>query len=119
MRPRLRMVVLVAAATLATPATPTAEGTGGDAGGGATRADLRTVTGRIATVDAPGRKVTIETADGTVVLEFDRNTNVYLDGRLGTVRDLAAGAPVRASFGAERLAYWIEVQPRGDEVPGG
>src|SRR3972149_4508218 len=119
MRPRLRMVVLVAAATLATPATPAAEGTGGDAGGGATRADLRTVTGRIATVDAPGRKVTIETADGTVVLQFDRNTNVYLDGRLGTVRDLAAGAPGRASFGAERRAYWVEIGPMPAEAPGG
>jgi hypothetical protein len=119
MRLRLRVVVLLAAAAaVATAATGFARGAGGDADGAAAPVALRTISGRISAVDAPGRRVTVVTAtDGTVVLEFDRNTNVYLEERLGTVRDLVAGARVRASFGTARRAYWIEIRAPRNEAP--
>jgi hypothetical protein len=47
-----------------------------------------------------------------VTLEVDRNTTVFLENRLGSVHDLVVGTPVRASFGGDRRAVWVEVRSR-------
>ncbi len=102
--------------TKADPATASAAGDGGAADAGVPGLQLRTVSGRIAGIDRAALKLTIrpgteagaeDAAD--VTLDLDRNTAVFLADRLGTIGDLRAGAPVRASYGQERRAFWVEV----------
>jgi len=95
-------------------------GTGADGGdrgdGGADagpRPELRTVSGTVSSVDAAALRVTVEASGGTVVIGLDRNTSVYLESRLGTVRDVAVGASVRAEYGPDGRTAWIEVRPQG------
>ena len=81
-----------------------------DAGPGAgPRTQLSTVSGTVATVAYADRRVTVATEQGTSTLTFDRNTAIYLPQHMGTPRDLAPGQPVRAAFGADGRAYWIEI----------
>ena len=71
---------------------------------------FRSVSGTVRAVSAEDRKVTIDGPEGAVTLDFDRNTSVWLETRLGTVRDLVVGAQVRAQYGRDRRAAWIEVR---------
>lgn len=103
----------LAAAALAAPAAPDP---GGTARGGAAGFQFRV--GRVAGVDWGGRRVTLEGAAGPADFGFDRNTVVYLPGRLGTLRDLVAGVHVRASVGKEGVAHFVQVQlPPKDPGP--
>ncbi len=84
-----------------------------EADGGDHRVDVRTVSGKVTSVAWLEHKLTIEAADGSVTLEVDRNTSVFLDDRLGSLRDLEVGSPVRASFGSDERAVWVEVRSSG------
>jgi hypothetical protein len=76
------------------------------------RPDLRTVSGEISALQWQERRFTVDGADGPVTLRVDRNTLVFLDERIGSVRDLAVGTLVRANIGGnDNLASWIEVRP--------
>jgi hypothetical protein len=77
------------------------------------RPAIRTVAGRITEVALAQARVTLELEDGPLVLSVDRNTMVYRDSRFGTLRDLAAGLPARASVGPSGVAHWIELRPKG------
>jgi hypothetical protein len=79
---------------------------------GGARGDVRTIVGKVSAVSTKDRKVTVDTGDGPVALEVDRNTVVYLDNRLGSLRDVVVGVPVRASHGPRQQAFWIEVRSR-------
>jgi hypothetical protein len=94
--------------------------------GGSRSADVQTVAGTIAAVAWSDGRFTVTAADGPVTLRVDRNTTVYLESRLGTIRDLVVGLPVRASYGPGQRAAWVEVRakgvmptPRGDAPDGG
>ena len=67
--------------------------------------------GRVAAVDWGDRRLTIVGPGGRLDLGFDRNTVVYLPGRLGTMRDVTPGVEARASVGPDGVAAWIEVRP--------
>ncbi len=118
MSPALRVsaALLAAFASLAR-----AEAPDGGTDGGRARSDLRTISGTVAAVDAAARTLTVQGPDGLAALELDRNTVVFLDSHLGTVRDLWVGAPVRASYGGDRRAFWVELRARSDggSAPGG
>lgn len=73
----------------------------------------RTIAGKLTEVAPSGKQIVVEAADGAVRLTLDRNTMVFLEARLGTVRDLAPGTPVRASVGVAGTAFWIELRPKG------
>ena len=75
--------------------------------------DLHTVSGTITQVAPAERAITVGAREGPVTLTYDRTTSVYGDGRLGSIRDLVVGTAVRAQFGPEQRAYWIEVIPAG------
>jgi len=100
---------------LALAAALSAEPDAGPAAG--PRTELSTISGTIAQVAYAERRFTVATEQGTSTLEFDRNTAVYLPRRMGTLRDLAPGQPVRAGFGAGGRAYWIEIRSGDDAVP--
>jgi hypothetical protein len=88
--------------------------------GGAPSADIRTVSGKVSALEWKDGKVTVQASDGPVTVAVDRNTTVYLENRLGSLRDVAVGLPVRVSFGPEHRAFWLEVRPRGVMTsPGG
>jgi hypothetical protein len=76
--------------------------------GGPPEIEIRS--GRVAAVDWGDRRVTLVGPGGRIDLGFDRNTVVYLPGRLGTMRDVTPGAEARASVGADGVAAWIEVR---------
>lgn len=102
---------LLAAAGLVLATLGAALATEGDAG--ESRADAqRTVSGTISAVVGPEAKLAIDAADGPVTLRIDRNTAVFLEDRLGSARDLVVGANVRASYGGDGRAAWVEVRPR-------
>jgi hypothetical protein len=81
--------------------------------GGAPSADIRTVSGKVSALEWKDGKITVQASDGPVSVVVDRNTTVYLENRLGSLRDVAVGLPVRVSFGPEHRAFWLEVRPRG------
>jgi hypothetical protein len=106
-------VLALALAALAVAAPPPADA---PPSAPAERLRIRTVTGRVAEVSlAPGR-LSIDGAEGPIALVLDRNTVVYLEARLGTIRDLAPGQPIRAAAGSQGQAYWVEVL-RPEAVP--
>jgi hypothetical protein len=69
-------------------------------------------------IDWQAQKLTVEAAGRPVTMTFDRNTQVYLPWRLGTLRDLAPGVEVRVAQSPEGLAFWVEVV-RGAAGPDG
>jgi hypothetical protein len=75
------------------------------------------VAGTVREVDRAHQRVTIDTGAGAVTLSIDRNTLVYGPGGLGTVLDLAPGAPVRAGRNADMVAYWLTVRPPAARPP--
>jgi hypothetical protein len=78
------------------------------------RPDVRTVAGEIGSVEWSEHRFTLEAADGPLAVHVDRNTLVFLESQLGTVRDLYTGLPVRVGLeGAQNLATWVEVRPPG------
>ncbi len=89
----------------------------GDAG--EHRVAAHTVTGKISAIAWSRHKFTIDVANGLVTLEVDRNTAVFLDDRLGSLGDLVVGTPVRASFGSDQRAVWVEARSHGAGAPGG
>lgn len=72
---------------------------------------LEVRSGRVAAVDWGDRRVTLLGAGGRLELGFDRNTVVFLVGRLGTLRDVLPGVEVRAGVGQDGVAAWIEIGP--------
>jgi len=111
MPPPKSWLAVAAAASLAFAFTAPAADEGGD--GGTRHGDVHTVSGKISAVAWGDRTLTIDAADGPVTLGVDRNTSVFLENRMGSLRDLSVGTPVRASFGGDRRAFWIELRPRG------
>ncbi len=101
----------LALAALATLAAPDA---GPDAG---PRTELSTITGTVSEVAFAERRFTVETEQGATTLTFDRNTAFYLPRRMGTIRDLAPGEPVRAAHGADGRAYWVEIRTGEEAIP--
>ena len=81
--------------------------------GGSVAADIRTVAGKVGAIKWKDLELTIDASDGPVTLHFDRNTSVFLDTRLGSMRDVSVGLPVRASYGPDKRAFWVEVRSRG------
>jgi 2-oxoglutarate dehydrogenase E2 component (dihydrolipoamide succinyltransferase) len=77
----------------------------------------RTVTGTLSAVSLPDRSLTLAAAEGPLQLSLDRNTLIFLETRMGTVRDLSAGLTARALVGARGEAYWIEILPMGAASP--
>ena len=102
--------ILAALALGASPEAPTAPPA--DAA-----ARPKTVSGTLSEVVPAQHRVTMAAADGPVTLSLDRNTLVFLETRQGTVQDLAAGLPARASVGPKGEAYWIELLPPGAASP--
>ncbi|HTP25356.1 MAG TPA: hypothetical protein VMK12_06810 [Anaeromyxobacteraceae bacterium] len=108
----LRVLMLLAViGSSGFPAAATADGVD--------RTELQTVSGTISALTRQDHKLAVETSRGVVILAVDRNTTVFLEGRLGTLFDLAVGMPVRTSFGSDLLAIWVEVVDRSIERAGG
>ncbi len=78
--------------------------------GGAAAVVYQTVAGRVAKIDRAHARVVIEEAGRPVEVSYDRDTAVFLERHLGTVRDVVPGAQVRVSADRDGLAYWIEVR---------
>ena len=115
---RARVAVLVALALGAGAALGQAAPDGGPAvaldGGAAEGPDggpspHRAFAGTVTAVDFASQRLTVEWAGRPVTMTFDRNTQVYLQERLGSLRDLTAGAEVRAARGPTGLAIWVEL----------
>jgi len=79
----------------------------------------RAFPGKVTGVDWAAQRLTVEWAGRSVAMTFDRNTQVYLPERLGTLRDLAPGVEVRAAQGPTGLAIWVEVLRRAAAPDGG
>jgi hypothetical protein len=108
--------LLVAGLLLAVLGTGGRRDGGGD--GGESRSGPRTIAGTISGFAWAESRLTVDTPDGPVSLRVDRNTAVFLEDRLGSVRDLTVGTSVRASFAGDHRAVWLEVRSPG-RVPGG
>ena len=78
---------------------------------GGRRPLVRTVSGTLTKLARAEGRLTVETGDDVVTLSFDRNTNVFLEHRFGSLGDLAVGKPVRVSFGEDARASWVEIRP--------
>ncbi|BDG07800.1 hypothetical protein [Anaeromyxobacter paludicola] len=116
------LLAALAAPALATPEDAPADVEGAaalPATGGAERAaapggGVLTVSGKIAAVDLARGRFIVDAPSGPVELQVDRNTGVFLEKRMGTLRSLSAGLPVRACYAdPERTAFWVEVHARG------
>src|SRR5690349_9924199 len=55
------------------------------------RPDVRTVSGEVSALGWPDPRLTLDTPTGPLTVGLDRNTLVFLESRLGTVRDLVVG----------------------------
>lgn len=95
-------IPLCLAARLAGPALAAAPA------GGPPGLEIRS--GSVVAMDWGDRRVTLLGTAGRFDLGFDRNTVVYLMGRLGTLRDLLPGVEVRAGVGQDEVAAWIEIR---------
>src|ERR1700694_2017117 len=78
--------------------------------GGGRRPVLRIIAGTLTKLARAEGRLTVESGDDVVTLSFDRNTSVFLEQRLGSLGDLAVGEPVRASYGEDARAYWVEIR---------
>src|SRR5919206_1512474 len=105
---RLALLAAAGAAAIAVTSTPGTRAADEDADGGSARSDLHTIAGTVSAVAWDKGQLTIQGADGAVTLGVDRNTTVYLESRLGSMRDVTVGMPVRASYGPKQRAFWIE-----------
>ncbi len=116
---RTRLAAAALAAALAGAVLAAAPATRADEpDAGAPQAlDLRTISGKIATLAWDQHRFTVEASDGPVTLSVDRNTTVYLDTRLGSIRDLTVGTPVRTAYGKDLVATWVEVRARAGLPP--
>jgi hypothetical protein len=77
--------------------------------------DVETLSGEIRALDPGGQELTLEADGRPIRIQVDRNTMVFLEARQGTIRDLKAGLPVRASVtGPNKVAFWVEVRPPGE-----
>ncbi len=112
--PRTPLVVLTLAAAFAAPPTPAAVPDAGsppaEQADGGPRPAFETLSGRVRHVDWKGSRIAIDTGGGEVTLAFNRDTMVFLPDQLGTLADLKAGAPVRASADPQGTAFWIEIR---------
>ncbi|HZZ83013.1 MAG TPA: hypothetical protein VFE30_00595 [Anaeromyxobacteraceae bacterium] len=107
------LAVEEAAAVLPAP-RPAADGGAPDAGPATVPGGLFTISGKIAAVDFAHGRFTVEGPEGPIELGVDRNTGVYLEKRMGTLRSLSAGLPVRACYaGADKKVFWVEVHLKG------
>jgi hypothetical protein len=79
----------------------------------------RAFSGRVSGVDWAAQRLTVDWAGRSVAMTFDRNTQVYLPERLGTLRDLEPGVEVRAAQGPTGLAIWVEVLRGAAALDGG
>jgi len=82
----------------------------------------RTIQGSVAAVEVEPRRVVVEAKEGPITVAVDRNTAIYLQRGLGTLRDVRVGEPVRVSVsGADNQAHWLELtrreEPRGADSP--
>jgi hypothetical protein len=82
----------------------------------------RTIQGSIAALEVEPRRVVVDGKDGPITVAVDRNTAIYLQRGLGTLRDLRVGEPVLVSIsGADNQAHWLELtrreEPRGGDSP--
>lgn len=72
---------------------------------------LEEVSGVVTDVDRGTHRVSIGTTAGPVQFFLDRNTMVYTEAGLGTVRDVKPGVQIRVGRNADSLAYWVQVRP--------
>jgi hypothetical protein len=79
----------------------------------------RAFSGRVSGVDWAAQRLTVDWAGRSVAMTFDRNTQIYLPERLGTLRDLQPGVEVRAAQGPTGLAIWVEVLRGAAAADGG
>jgi len=116
---RARPAVLLALALAAGPAQAQAARDGG-AGEGPDGgpAPYRAFAGKVTGIDWAAQRLTVERAGRPVDMTFDRNTQVYLPERLGTLFDLGTGVEVRAAQGPTGLAIWVEVLLAAGPAPG-
>lgn len=84
---------------------------------GGRRPVVRTVVGKLTKLARADGRLTVESGDDVVTLSFDRNTSVFLEHRLGSLGDLAVGKPVRASYGEDARAHWVEIRPSDAVLP--
>jgi hypothetical protein len=78
---------------------------------------LRIIAGTLTKLARAEGRLTVESGDDVVTLSFDRNTSVFLEQRLGSLGDLAVGEPVRASYGEDARAYWVEIRASQAMLP--
>jgi hypothetical protein len=79
---------------------------------------VKTISGKVAQIDRAKPELVVETPEGPLALSFDRNTTVWLDRHVGTLRDLDVGTPVRAGYDvARKRAQWVEVRKLSVEPP--
>lgn len=84
---------------------------------GGRRPVLRIIAGTLTKLARAEGRLTVESGDDVVTLSFDRNTSVFLEQRLGSLGDLAVGVPVRASYGEDARAYWVEIRASQAMLP--
>ncbi len=84
---------------------------------GGQRPVVRTVVGTLTKLVRADGRLTVESGDDVVTLSFDRNTSVFLEHRIGSLGDLAVGKPVRASYGEDARAHWVEIRSSDVVLP--
>ncbi|MGI5863297.1 MAG: hypothetical protein ACOX6T_14750 [Myxococcales bacterium] len=81
---------------------------------------LREGTGRVREIDRSKKKVTLEAKADPIVLDVDRTTTIFIDGRIATLEEIEPGMEVRAAWSARRganRAQWIEVKNNSAPKP--
>ena len=78
--------------------------------------------GQLKSIDKTRKRLTLELKPEALVLELDRSTTIFVDGRIATLDELEPGMEVRAAWKARRganRAQWIEVnkRPRPQPLP--
>jgi hypothetical protein len=74
----------------------------------------RQAVGELRAIDREAHTVTIDEAGELRTYRMDDRSTVFLEGRLGSLGDLAEGQQVRAAWeerGTERSVRWLEVNP--------
>ncbi|MBF5044066.1 MULTISPECIES: copper-binding protein [Myxococcaceae] len=76
--------------------------------------ELSSVEGQISRVDLAQGTVTLQRAEGELVMRVDAGTTIFLAGRTGELKELSAGQRVRAAYeqapdGRGAVAQWIEL----------
>jgi hypothetical protein len=81
---------------------------------------IQQVRAKVKEIDRGKQRLTLEAKPDPLILDIDRATTIFIDGRIATLAEIKAGMEVQAAWESRRganRAQWVEVRSRPSHQP--